>query len=313
MIERRFAELRAAPDRTIEGVVVKYGDVAQLPFGREVIHPGAFRPIGDVILNRGHDRRRPLARTGAGLEFDDTEERLLIRAMLPPTRDADDVLTLVNTGVLRGLSVEMAVKQDDFRQRTRHVEKAKLVGIGVVDRPAYRESLVSTRQRAERTTITGKVNLDEELACRCRKGCDHIRINADAMDDAIAEAIRGDREITAFFSGAYDKPIASVSAGTLTLKRTGTTLAVGISTLPDSGPVRDFLETFAFAKFVARPYFPDDMSKFQKQGTTAVFSHADLRAIEIAALTGPSDGLVEVEVDEAPLPRPAARRRRVWL
>ena len=58
-MERRFFEFREMPnenDRVIEGVALRYGEVAVLPFGRESFEPGAFGDIGDVILNVQHDR-----------------------------------------------------------------------------------------------------------------------------------------------------------------------------------------------------------------------------------------------------------------
>ena len=83
--EHRRVALRHGPGRTVEGVAVRYGDVAQLPWGgEERIEAGAFAPIDDVILNAHHDRATPLARTGgAGLELTDTAERLAFTATLP--------------------------------------------------------------------------------------------------------------------------------------------------------------------------------------------------------------------------------------
>ena len=83
-IERRYVELRQGPGRTLEGVAVVYGDHAKLPWGiTERIEPGAFQPLGDVILNAHHNRAAPLARTGGGLTLVDTPERLAFSAELP--------------------------------------------------------------------------------------------------------------------------------------------------------------------------------------------------------------------------------------
>ena len=76
---------------------------------------GAFGSLAgaDVILNRQHDRNAPLARTGGGgLSLEDGPDVLGIRAELPPTREADDVLALVRSGVLRGLSVEFVSRSE---------------------------------------------------------------------------------------------------------------------------------------------------------------------------------------------------------
>ncbi|MDE0205990.1 MAG: HK97 family phage prohead protease [Candidatus Tectomicrobia bacterium] len=148
-LERRLVELRAAPEgRRLEGVAVRYGDEARVPWGRERIEAGAFAPIGDVILNGHHDRSQPLARTGAGLTLDDTAERLAFAAELPATRGADDLLALVRAGVVRGASVEMRVTAQRFEGGVRVIERAKLAGIGIVDTPAYAESEIEARRAA---------------------------------------------------------------------------------------------------------------------------------------------------------------------
>ena len=76
---------------------------------RERFQAGAFPGVehSDVLLNASHDRSRPLARSGGGgLVITDTAKSLSIRADLAPTRESDDVLTLIRAGVLRGLSLE---------------------------------------------------------------------------------------------------------------------------------------------------------------------------------------------------------------
>lgn len=148
-IERRYVELRADDEgRVLRGVAVVYGDTAKLPFGEERIEPGALQ-FGDVILNAHHDRAAPLARTGgAGLEIADSAERLAFAATLPETRDADDVLTLVRTGVMRGASIEMRVTAQRFDGGVRVIERAQLAAIGIVDTPAYPQSEIEARRAA---------------------------------------------------------------------------------------------------------------------------------------------------------------------
>lgn len=147
--EFRFYELRAEPDsRQLSGVAVHYGDVAQLPWGKERIESGAFGSIGDILLNRQHDRSKPLARTGAGLTLTDGSDALRMTAVLPPTRDADDVLQLVRSGVMRGLSTEFIAQDETFEGSLRIIHRAKLVGLAVVDQGAYPASLVAQREQA---------------------------------------------------------------------------------------------------------------------------------------------------------------------
>lgn len=320
MIERRYCELRVADasGREITGTAVRYGDVARLPWGRERVQPGAFGEgvaRADVLLNLQHDRGQPLARTGGGgLTLTDSPEALTVRASLPATRLGDDTLALVRGNVLRGLSVEMRVTGERPEGGVRVVERAKLVGIGIVDRPAFPASEIEARQARGRA-IRGKVNLGKPLACRCRKNCNRIIIEPEAFDTALAEAASGNREITGFLSGHFDTPLASVSAGTLRIRRAGSVLNVTIARLTDTGPVRDWYASLGAARYYFRPYFPDDQSTFRVEGTTARFSEADLRAIEIAPLTGPTEGLEEIAVGRAERREaaPTAPRVRVWL
>ena len=75
----------------------------------------------------------------------DSEAALEIRAELPPTRSADDVLELVRAKVMRGLSIEFVALQERSEANLRIIERARLVGIGVVDTPAYPASAIEAR------------------------------------------------------------------------------------------------------------------------------------------------------------------------
>ena len=98
-----------------------YGAVAVLPWGRERFEARAFAGgADDVILNRQHDRGRPLARTGAGLVLTEAADALMLRAEIPAGVEQDQALADVRAGILRGLSVEfVAVEETDGRRRAR--------------------------------------------------------------------------------------------------------------------------------------------------------------------------------------------------
>lgn len=148
-VEKRYFELRQEGEdsRRLTGVAVRYGDIAQLPWGKERIDAGAFAPIDDVILNAQHDRSTPLARTdGGGLELQDGTEALTIVAKLPDTRPADDVLELIRKKILRGLSIEFLPKAERMAGGVRVITRAKLSGVAVVDRPAYAQSEIEARR-----------------------------------------------------------------------------------------------------------------------------------------------------------------------
>ena len=151
LIERR-AHFNIAADlkaKRIGGIAVRYGDTASIG-GQfyERIEPGAFGDIGDVVMNVQHDRGRPIARTGGGgLEL--TDEPDILRCVATPvdTQEGRDALLMVEHRVLRGLSIEFRCKREDFVDDTRIVREAELVGLALVDRPAYGESVAQVAAR----------------------------------------------------------------------------------------------------------------------------------------------------------------------
>ena len=305
-------ELRAE-GRTLHGLAMPYGEVS--PSHRERFLPGSLRPVDDVYLNIQHDLSQTIAWRGAGLSLADSADGLRIEAgPFPRTPIHNAVLADVNAGKLRGVSVEFRAQRERTDPQTgiRVIEAAALKGFGLVPDPSYPSARVTEVRARIGGRISGRANLGRPVSCRCRTGCDSIQIEPDAMDAALAEAEAGTRQIHAFFSGRYDRPLASVGAG-LTLRRTGDALEVSIDGIPDTQDSRDWLETVGEGAgfYAIRPYFPDDQSIFRKDGRTAVFSEADLRAIEIAAVTGPTEGLERVTVRRRRESR--ARRRRVWL
>ena len=103
------AEVSPDNDMQLSGRMIRYGDIATLPFGKEVIDAGAFGDLSnaDLILNRQHDRAKPLARTGGGgLEIIDSPTELRLQADLPDTPTGREAITLVRNGILRGFSIE---------------------------------------------------------------------------------------------------------------------------------------------------------------------------------------------------------------
>lgn len=153
--ERRYfrIELRAAASDdappVLEGVV-PYGSRGTTPTGQpEVLEPGSLR-MDDVVLNRQHNRDLALARTdGGGLELSDRPDGLHVRAELPDTPLARETVELVRSKVLRGLSPEFMVREEHVdADGVRRIDRADLVGLAVVDSPAYPEAEVAARAAA---------------------------------------------------------------------------------------------------------------------------------------------------------------------
>ena len=311
MSEFRYVGGLAQRDGMIEGVVYDPDDVAPPGAVRdhgmaERIEPGAFGPAAGVrvVLNVMHDFRRGVDSSfhpGGGLQFRDTDNGgMRFRAQVSP-----EVHAAVRAGRLRGTSVEFDPLEERVEDRTRVIRRGRLLGLALVDQGAYPSARVAFRRA--RARVSGSVALGTKLACRCRRECDSVEIDVGAFDDSIAETLAGEREVFAFATGRYGEPLASVGSG-LTLRREGTGLLVDLD-LADTEAARRFLESEGTAFWTFRPYWRDDEADWGIEGTVAKVASAPLRAIELAAISGPTEGLRRVEVT-----RPARRRRRrVWL
>ena len=169
-LERRQTELRSQ-GRTLAGTAIRYGDIAELPWGREKFIPGAFADLAnsDVIMNVQHDRGRAIARTqGGGLVLEDSSEALRIRAELADSTDANDALLLVRQKILRGLSIEFQALEERNEADLRIIEKARLSGVSVVDSGQYPGSTVEAR--AKGAGLKGKIPTGKNLDCKCHRG-----------------------------------------------------------------------------------------------------------------------------------------------
>ena len=129
----------------VEGIAIRYGDVSDAY--RERVESGAFGDVSelDIIANLQHQRTQPLARSGAGLTLTDTAENLTARIDLPDTTVGRDAKVLLQAGVLRGLSIEFWPDRYRMESDLMVVETAKLVGLALVDKPAYPDSAASLR------------------------------------------------------------------------------------------------------------------------------------------------------------------------
>lgn len=151
--ERRFVEFRATSEGVITGTAIRYGDEARIGDFTERFEPGALR-FGDVMVNVMHQREKPVARTGAGLSLVDTPTALEARIELPDTSYGREARELVTAGILRGLSIEFTNPRDVWEGRARIVKEATLRAIGLVDMPAYPDSVIASRMQDVYDRIT---------------------------------------------------------------------------------------------------------------------------------------------------------------
>ena len=154
MIESRAVEIRLEtdPERMgpgrLVGVLLPYGE--QATDRRERFARGALHwPSDGVLLRAMHRRDSPIARFTP--EATDTEVRVSIA--LPDTVAGRDAAANVRAGVLRGLSVEFRAEKETRRDGLRVIQRAKLVGAGLVDSGAYAGATVEARGKAKRRRL----------------------------------------------------------------------------------------------------------------------------------------------------------------
>ena len=159
-LEYRSGDGREGPG-VLTGTVIRYGDTADLPWGKERFAPGALT-FDDVILDLQHQRTVPLARTeGGGLEVSEVNGSVIFRATLPDTGAGRDAATLTRQKVLRGASAAFVAMRARMESGVRVITQARLQRIGLVDDPMYPDSHITAMRarfdvgsyRAERGDI----------------------------------------------------------------------------------------------------------------------------------------------------------------
>ena len=138
----------------LSGTVIPYDGRASVVrdnrIVQERIEPGALSTDGDIALTRSHDNRIVLASTQSDtLMIVDGPKAMTFVAQPVESRDAEDTMRLIKSGVLRGVSAEFFTESERFEGNTRVIEKGRLVGVSIVHKPAY-PTTVEARQRRRR-------------------------------------------------------------------------------------------------------------------------------------------------------------------
>ena len=315
MLEQRAgAEFRVA-GRTLTGRVMTYGDIS--PEHRERFLPGAFGPAPSAPLNIQHDRNMVVL--GAGdYVLADTERALEVRADLPADSAA---VKLVKRGALNGFSVEFHVRAERRESGVRVIERAALVGIGLVDAPSYPESLAEVRRRGggggrgsrggRLGTFRGRVPAGKRMQCQCGpKGC----VDALFKQDALRGVVESDDEILAVW-GDYGKAVGSKKRRTVRFwegEDGSLEYAVDIPNTEAGRALKETLDARA-VDVVGRPFIDTDASDFTIRGTVAEYDTVKVRALTVGATDRnagwPPVYLREDADDDMPEPRAWTR---IW-
>lgn len=240
LLEYRYADIEDRNGRTLIGTVIRYGDTStKTPYRAERFETGAFGDVSglDTILNIMHDRKRPIGRTGGGgLVLADSPTELRIEATLPETRDGDDALENVDKGIYRGFSPGFLALRESDSGGVRSIAQAKLDHIGLVDKPAYDDSVIA-EIRLDGEGITGEFAYDTDSVIAATGKVRKERIKPGAFSYAVKSP---DREINLVL-GDNSRPLASKQAGSLILEDTPTALKFRVKNLPRTSYVADFL------------------------------------------------------------------------
>lgn len=172
-------ELRAdaAEGRTIDGYAAVFNEWTQIgpvTWGwREKIEPGAFKKTladgGDVRMLVNHDTNMPLARTKTGtLTLEEDAKGLRSIATPPDVSYANDILELIRTGEVDGMSFgfrvikdEWTVKPDGSEERV--LKELQLIEVSPVTFPAYTQTSVGVRA-SEIALLSERAGLEEPEA-----------------------------------------------------------------------------------------------------------------------------------------------------
>ena len=326
MFEKRFSEIRA-DGRTLIGTAIHYGEASPIGGFKERFEPGAFGLVSDldVILNVQHDRRRPLARTGGGgLVLTDSRDSLRWTAKLPQTRDSDDALSLVRSGVLRGSSIEFKAVNESWSGSMRTITQAFLGGLAVVDQPAHQGSDVEARHEIRRRGrgVSGSFRYTQTRTTRDRGRRRKVRVKPGAFDYALQA---DDREIQLILGREYSKPLASKLGGTLKLQNTSAALIFEVDRLPATTYVEDLRAAMASGAAVfgvdalyripPASRVPNAIERIPEPGNPEVEIEVinDALLTALAIVSRPPRGNPGNVAIETPSRRPSRRRDRLWL
>ena len=265
------------------GTVVTYGEVAP-EFG-ESFRAGAFANLPESMpVNVQHDPRLPAAERAT---LTDSPDALTLRAeLLPPLpgRPKGGAQWLAEQGALTGLSLEfnaLETARDDDGHTV--IMRAELVGLGLVDSPAYPSSRIELRQAQRLTSLRGAIPAGQVMDCRCSPGdCLEALFEAGAMDGVTAPG--RERDLLAV-AGDYSAAVASQKRRSVRFWSDGNGGLEYAIDVPNSARGRDLLETMDSVDVYGRPVIDTAASEFVMDGALARYTRAEVRALTI----GPTD------------------------
>lgn len=137
--------------RTVAGLLLPFGEPGHTSAGTVSVEPGVVaipEDATEVLLNIGHDREKPL---GWAKSITEQEDGLHGEFHVAQTPAGDAYLAEVDTGVRRGLSVELS----GVEIRSGALVAGHLTDVGAVVRPAFPSALVAAENEENKMVEFG--------------------------------------------------------------------------------------------------------------------------------------------------------------
>ena len=297
---REAVQFRADPDTgTVSGIAVTYGEVS--PKFNEMIRAGAFDRLPDVRLNLQHTTQL----ISDPVQWINGPDALRFRA----EGLAPGVRALAKRSGIGGASMEYFVLEEHAGDDGAFVvERARLTGLALVDRPAFVGSTIRAAARGRVGTpvsnpwIKSQWQARKSGSCGCQgDSCDEVSFEPGAFDEAISDG----RELLAL--AGSNRPLASRKKGSLSIvAEENGDVSVALDRAAAVTPAGQALASEMDAvRVVARPWVDVEASEYTQEGRHRKFTKAALRGVIVKG-TVDDDGWEEIQKAEQ-------RRRRVWL
>ena len=231
-IEYRQADHGAG---VVSGPVVNYGEIATTKRGRETVRPGSFLGLSDPNLPVNIQHRQQAAQritNGSGLTFRDTETALYADLLLPDSAVGRAAADGVRNGELTGWSTEFVPLIEQAEDGAIAVYRALMVGLGLVDVPAYKSSLVVLNRGG-----SGRFSYDVPIVTK-----DRGRNRKEAYRPKVFErGLIAGRDVVLYLQTTGRGAVASRNAGSLVLTDTAEYLAFEVEDFANTEAARDFV------------------------------------------------------------------------
>ena len=293
----------------VSGAVLHYGAVAQTKRGRESVHPGAFLGLAEPNLPVNIQHRQQTAQritNGQGLVFRDTPTALYAELALPDNAIGHAAADGVRDGSLTGWSSEFLPLIESSENGGISVFRALMVGLSVVDVPAYKSSLVVLNRGGG-----GRFYYDRPIVTKDRTRNRKESYRPKAFERGLAAG----RDVVLYLRETGRGAVASRNAGSLLLLDNDEYLEFSVEDFPNTEAAADFIALaesdaldFGVRPLIQVPDYPDAFTDVPEVGNEDVlirhFSDVILNGILITNSAGVNPDVGDVMLNA---------RRLAWL